>query len=352
MGGQRVKGHPFVFWSIIILLTSIILVLIALKAPIIVDEMSPSAPPYRHFDIKPSYTANTSWPIKINNDGGRGVSLIETNNGTALMAYGWGEINLVSSSDGRNWSLPVELTNMETSSIWPLYPILIQLDGGEYVIIFEINHDFPGLYMLRSNDGLNWSAPVKIINNTNNQATHDYSMFQNNDGNVVVSYADRKNGRTLFYDSDDLVQWRFFSQPPIALWDIYQKKDGSYVALGFEDGYYIYKSSDLIGWKKNGTEIKVEYIPKFLLTNDEDYLVLAMRYNSGGDVFFPPDVLLTFSEDGKNWSKFVEIIKNVESHVAIELVQTDGGELIMIFERDSLQLITFRMDNLVIDYSK
>ncbi len=87
------------------------------------------------------------------------ASLVEVR-GTLSFNY---DIKLVYSDNGVNWSKPADLTN---TSVIESYPYIVQDKNGRFFITYsaytnETVNDLD-IYMKYSDDGLNWSGPIRI----------------------------------------------------------------------------------------------------------------------------------------------------------------------------------------------
>jgi len=184
---------------------------------------------------------------------------------------------------------------------------ITQKDSGEYIIIYSVKN--VGFNIIMSNDTINWSEPIIILNNSNVTVDSFIDHF------IVVSLS---NGSLLFYfeEYDNKVDWISFSdnginwsKPQIIELDIYpQNMDCQFSYINeLSDGYlyaldphrisntYIYSSLDGINWRLlSYTE---GYYKTIALNSDNEYIA------TGAIIGAYEYSYSFFSIDGENWTR-------------------------------------------------
>ena len=120
-------------------------------------------------------------------------------------AYPESDIYFSKSTDaGNSWSIPVNITN----NARPQNRIFMDVDYNDNIYIASddiITFNFDEIYLMRStDDGLTWSTPINITNNTGHSNTPCIKAIDNT---VYLTWSDNSHSAPAFDNSDIFFKW-------------------------------------------------------------------------------------------------------------------------------------------------
>ena len=267
---------------------------------------------------------HASWSQSEPISPGTNPSAIQDSNGTYWVAYTyWVEgpqetnidVYLRASSDGKNWSEPVRVTDHSKSDS---DPSLIQDADGVYRILFTSSREGQdSIFITSSRDGTGWSEPRRAI-----PAGIDGSypnLMQDSNGTFWATFSWYENGRSSIFitSSRDGTGWsepsRITDPSGAATFSKLVEKDGGYwLVYAMHEGplnhLYLISSKDGRAWSRpvrlTPFEAKNNY--PALLADARGALWLAFTSTVTG----AEELLITGSQDGVAWSAPIQLTNN------------------------------------------
>ena len=246
---------------------------------------------------------NWTEPFQITTDPSNDYypSLIQASDGTFWIAWfsdrsGNFDIWYSNSNDGTNWSPGKQITN-DGSVDW--IPSLIQdLDGTFWIAWSSNRSGNKDIWLSNSNDGRNWSIPIQLTINTNED---DFPhLIQSPDGNFMIVWArhhpdNEKPGYSnptseIFYStSTDGITWA----APVQL-----TNDSSVDTLPciYQDSGATY----LISWTSDKTDIFGDILCSSITQNKQSNLIQLTSKKSSD---YSPKIIKSL--DGNYWMSWV-----------------------------------------------
>jgi len=108
------------------------------------------------------------------------------------------------SKDGTNWSEPIQVTS-NSSTDW--VPHLIQDSSGIYWIVFSSERSGnKDIWYVTSADGKNWSVPIQLTTDISEDDCP--SLLQDSEGTYWIVWHSNKQGNDIYYsNSTDKITW-------------------------------------------------------------------------------------------------------------------------------------------------
>ena len=231
-------------------------------------------------------------------------SLIQDSNDEYWLAWmSWRKNNYdvwcANSKDGINWSEPIQIT-INNSNDWA--PHLIQDSSDIYWIVFSSDRSGNNeIWYVTSSDGKNWSNPIQFT--TDISEDNNPSLIQDSEGTYWIVWHSNRDGKYDIYysNSNDGITWSPFiiltNQKSVDMYPfIYQDSDGTYWITwtsdrsGIQGDIWYSTSSNGESWstpKQFTTSTSKDYTPKIVEGSADDMWIIWVSDRSGNlDIWY------------------------------------------------------------------